>query len=154
MRPSPARLARSAEHSAGLFTILPVRGQAAQLAPGDGVAALLWLPAVGAALGAAAGLPATAIRQWSPHANGLGAVLAIAALATLTRCLHLDGLADTADGLGSRAPAERALEIMKKSDIGPLASSRWYSLCWRTSSRSAACPARPGRRWPSSPSPR
>jgi adenosylcobinamide-GDP ribazoletransferase len=119
MRPSPARLARSAEHSAGLFTILPVRGQAAQLAPGDGVAALLWLPAVGAALGAAAGLPATAIRQWSPHANGLGAVLAIAALATLTRCLHLDGLADTADGLGSRAPAERALEIMKKSDIGP-----------------------------------
>ncbi len=119
MRPSPARLARALEHSVSLFTIVPVWTQTAEFGPGDGVAALLWLPAVGAVLGAAAGLPATAIRQWSPHANGLGAVLAVAALAVATRCLHLDGLADTADGLGSRAPAERALEIMRKSDIGP-----------------------------------
>jgi adenosylcobinamide-GDP ribazoletransferase len=119
MRPSPTRLAWALERSASLFTILPVRTPTAELGAGDGVAALLWLPAVGAVLGAVAGLPATAIRQWSPHANGLGAVLAIAVLATSTRCLHLDGLADTADGLGSRAPAERALEIMKKSDIGP-----------------------------------
>jgi adenosylcobinamide-GDP ribazoletransferase len=49
----------------------------------------------------------------------LASVLAIGALAALTRALHLDGLADTADGLGSRRPAARALEIMKKSDIGP-----------------------------------
>jgi adenosylcobinamide-GDP ribazoletransferase len=119
MRPTPARLALALERSAGLFTILPVRPRTAEFGPGDGVAALLWLPAVGAALGAAAGLPATAIRQWSPHANGLGAVLAVAVLAVASRCLHLDGLADTADGLGSRAPAERALEIMRKSDIGP-----------------------------------
>jgi adenosylcobinamide-GDP ribazoletransferase len=119
MRPSPARLARAGEHSVSLFTILPVRAGAAELGPGDGVAALLWLPAVGAVLGAAAGLPAAAIRQWSPHANGLGALLAIVVLAVASRCLHLDGLADTADGLGSRAPAERALEIMRKSDIGP-----------------------------------
>jgi adenosylcobinamide-GDP ribazoletransferase len=37
----------------------------------------------------------------------------------LTRGLHLDGLADLADGLGSRKPAEQALEIMKRSDVGP-----------------------------------
>ena len=119
MNPSPARLARALDRSASLFTIVPVRTQAVELGPGDGVDALLWLPAIGAVAGALAGLPATAIRQWSPHANGLGAVLAIAALAIVTRGLHLDGLADTADGLGSRAPAERALEIMRKSDIGP-----------------------------------
>ena len=109
----------SARRSASLFTILPVRADAAALRPGDGVAALLWLPAIGALLGAVAGLPAGAIRQWAPHATLLGAVLAVAVLAVLTRCLHLDGLADTADGLGSRAPAGRALEIMRKSDIGP-----------------------------------
>src|ERR1700749_1833190 len=108
MRPSPARLARALERSAGLFTIVPVRTPAAELGRGDGVAALLWRPAVGAARGAAAGLPATAIRQWSPHANGLGAVLAVAVLAVASRCLPLDGLAGNPDGLRGRAPGGAA----------------------------------------------
>jgi len=109
-----ARLARSLS----LFTIVPVRVPV-DLQPGDGTGALLWLPVVGAFIGAAAALPASAVREWAPHATLVGAVLAIAALALLTRCLHLDGLADTADGLGSGAPAARALEIMRQSDIGP-----------------------------------
>nr|BFE88602.1 hypothetical protein GCM10020093_112030 [Planobispora longispora] len=46
-------------------------------------------------------------------------MLAVGTLALLTRALHLDGLADLADGLGSGRPAERALDIMKRSDIGP-----------------------------------
>ncbi|MFE3517290.1 adenosylcobinamide-GDP ribazoletransferase [Streptomyces sp. NPDC059166] len=49
----------------------------------------------------------------------LPAVAAVALPAALTRGLHLDGLADTADGLGSARPAEDALRIMKQSDIGP-----------------------------------
>jgi adenosylcobinamide-GDP ribazoletransferase len=57
------------------------------------------------------------------HPLGAGpltaAVLAVAALAALTRGLHLDGLADLADGLGSGKPAPVALEIMRRSDIGP-----------------------------------
>ena len=109
-----ARLARSIS----MFTIVPVRVPVG-LQPGEGVGALLWLPAVGAFVGAAAALPAAAIGEWAPHADLLGAVLAVALLAVLTRCLHLDGLADTADGLGSGAPAARALEIMRQSDIGP-----------------------------------
>jgi adenosylcobinamide-GDP ribazoletransferase len=108
------RLARSIS----MFTIVPVPVDV-ELQPGDGVGALLWLPAVGALVGAAAALPTAAISAWEPHADLLGAVLAVATLALLTRCLHLDGLADTADGLGSGAPAARALEIMRQSDIGP-----------------------------------
>ncbi len=49
----------------------------------------------------------------------LASVLAVAVLALLTRGLHLDGLADLADGLGSGRPAGQALDIMKRSDIGP-----------------------------------
>jgi adenosylcobinamide-GDP ribazoletransferase len=101
-----------------LFTVAPVRVRG-ELTRADAVAALRWLPAVGAVVGALAGLPLTAVRHWAAHANGLGAVLAVAALVLTTRALHLDGLADTADGLGSRAPAERAREIMRRSDVGP-----------------------------------
>jgi adenosylcobinamide-GDP ribazoletransferase len=108
------RLARSIS----MFTVIPVRAPV-ELKPGDGPGALLWLPVVGGFAAAVAALPAGAIRAWAPHAALLGAVLAVAALALLTRCLHLDGLADTADGLGSGAPAARALEIMRQSDIGP-----------------------------------
>jgi adenosylcobinamide-GDP ribazoletransferase len=101
-----------------LFSVVPTR-TGDELTRSDAITALRWLPLVGAALGGVAGLPLAAVRAWAPEAPWPGAVLAVAALALLTRGLHLDGLADTADGLGSRAPAARALEIMRRSDIGP-----------------------------------
>ncbi len=47
------------------------------------------------------------------------AALVVTALAWITRAIHLDGLADTADALGSGKPAEQALAIARRSDIGP-----------------------------------
>ena len=101
-----------------MFTIVPVP-VAVDLQPGGRRRRAAVAAGRRRFLGAAAALPASAIREWAPHASLLGAVLAVALLALLTRCLHLDGLADTADGLGSGAPAARALEIMRQSDIGP-----------------------------------
>jgi adenosylcobinamide-GDP ribazoletransferase len=104
-----------------LFTAIPA-GVSGTL--GDEVAAraILWLPAIGLlAGGAGAGVLLAAARC---NATGpgrlLGAVLAVAVIAVLTGGLHLDGLADTADGLGSRRPAATALDIMRRPDIGPM----------------------------------
>jgi hypothetical protein len=58
--------------------------------------------------------PATPDRRSAAAAMLLAAVLAITAAALLTRALHLDGLADFADGLGSGRPAGDALAIMKR----------------------------------------
>jgi adenosylcobinamide-GDP ribazoletransferase len=82
-------------------------------------AVMYWAPVIGLVLGAiAAGVLELASRL-GRSGPLLAAVLAIAALALLTRGLHLDGLADLADGLGSRRPAAAALQIMRQSDIGP-----------------------------------
>lgn len=100
----------------GLLTVVPTRvGQVDRSTAG---AAILLAPAVGLGLGLVAAVVAgLALELW----NGalLAAILAVAALAVLTGALHLDGLADTADGLGSRRPAAEAMEVMRASDIGP-----------------------------------
>jgi len=75
-------------------------------------------PLVGLALGGAAGALAQAgLAVGTPVL--VAAVLTVATLALLTRGLHLDGLADTADGLASYQQPVRALEIMKRPEIGP-----------------------------------
>ncbi|MFI6882120.1 adenosylcobinamide-GDP ribazoletransferase [Streptosporangium canum] len=75
-------------------------------------------PFVGALIGAVAGAVLT-VALWLEITPLLASVLAVATVALLTRGLHLDGLADLADGLGSGRPAGQALDIMKRSDIGP-----------------------------------
>jgi adenosylcobinamide-GDP ribazoletransferase len=100
----------------GLLTVLPVgRVRTDRRTARD---AVLAAPAVGVLLGALAWAVGAAA-----HAAGggslLAAVAAVATLAVASRALHLDGLADLADGLGSARPAEGALAVMRRSDIGP-----------------------------------
>lgn len=49
----------------------------------------------------------------------VAAVLLVAALALSSRAFHLDGLADTADGLTGSYHPERSLQIMRTGDVGP-----------------------------------
>ena len=104
--------------SVGTLTVFPVpppaavdravAGRAMLLAP----LAVLPLALMAAALGRLVGLTG-----WPQLLSGL---VVVAALALGTRALHLDGLADTVDGLGSGRDRERALEIMRRGDVGPM----------------------------------
>ena len=52
----------------------------------------------------------------APLVTGL---LVVALLALGTRAFHLDGLADTADGLTSSYDRDRTLAVMRSGDVGP-----------------------------------
>lgn len=107
---------RALHAAIGLFTIVPVPPfDVDRAAARRAMAAFPW---VGLLLGAVAGLAGLGVSTLGSPL--LGAVAAMAVLAGSTGALHLDGVADTADGLGSRKPAEQALEIMRRSDIGPM----------------------------------
>ena len=102
----------------GTLTVLPapMPGRVDRVVGGR---AMVLAPAVGALLGGiAAGVVALA-QLVQPDAELLAAVLAVLVVAGLSGALHLDGLADFADALGSRRDRETMLRIMKQSDIGP-----------------------------------
>lgn len=109
-----------------LFTVIPV-GTGGELGEADAARAVLWLPGVGLLLGVLGAGVLAGAGMSGGGASGprrlLGAALAIALLALLTGGLHLDGLADTADGLGSRRPAAAALDIMRRPDTGPMGAA-------------------------------
>ena len=75
-----------------------------------------WFPVVGLAVGAVVGGAWWAAgRLWPP---ALAAVVAVAVDAVVTGGLHLDGLADSADGLVPPVPRERRFEIMADPRVG------------------------------------
>ena len=96
------------------MTILPVRAsfdkRCLERAP-------VWFPPVGLMLGLAVALADGCGARIGLPPNILN-VFSVALLAALSGGLHLDGLADTADGFLSARPRERALEIMRDSRIG------------------------------------
>ena len=101
----------------GLFTAIPVgrlpevgrrsAGAAILLAPVTTLPLLVVL-AGGHLLVAMAGAPPLVV-----------AVVVLVCEALVTRAMHLDGLADTADGLSAGYDAESSLRAMKASDVGP-----------------------------------
>jgi len=98
------------------LTVLPVRGGRVDRAAAAWAMSLA--PAVGALLGGVLAALLWALRSMGAPAL-VAAAVTVTAAALLTRGMHLDGLADTSDALGSYRRGDAALEIMKKSDIGP-----------------------------------
>lgn len=109
----PARSLRAAAAAVAFLTRIPV-GRVVLDAGDVGRGAALF-PAVGAGIGALVGLIVVGLD--GELTVLLAAVAAVTAEALLTGAIHLDALADTADGLGAGTP-ERALEIMRDPAIG------------------------------------
>jgi len=114
-----------------MFTVAPVKAR--RINRRIAGASMAWSPVIGAALAMiASGViivarvvypgPTLYIRHANPVFEGplIASALAILTLALLTRGLHLDGLADTVDGLASGKPADEALEIMREGTVGAL----------------------------------
>jgi adenosylcobinamide-GDP ribazoletransferase len=97
------------------LTIVPLTWRCEQ----DGrffTAALAWFPVIGLLIG---GVTAACIYCLTPFfPPQVLAVAAIVLLAAASGCLHLDGLADSGDGLLSARSRERILEIMRDSHSG------------------------------------
>ena len=78
--------------------------------------ATAWFGVVGAGIGLALGAAWEGVGEvWSP---GLAAALIVALDLVLTGALHVDGLADSGDGLLPHADRSRRLEIMRSPDVG------------------------------------
>jgi adenosylcobinamide-GDP ribazoletransferase len=105
-----------------LLTVIPVRTERTDRVDRVDRAsagwAMMFAPLVGVIVGGAAALVSYAGGRVG-FGSLLCAALAVSVMAVLTRGLHLDGLADLADGLGGGRRAAEALAIMKKPDIGP-----------------------------------
>lgn len=84
--------------------------------------ALRLAPLAGALLGLASAIPFALALSWNEPPL-VAALLALAAAALLTGCLHEDGLADVADGFGGGFTREKKLEIMRDSRIGAFGAS-------------------------------
>ncbi len=103
------------------LTVVPVHWR--QQEDGDRFArSVTWFPLVGAVIGLCGASVASLL-------VGVGAPMMVAAavllffLAAVSNALHLDGLADSADGLFAVRSRQRSLEIMKDSRIGSMGAA-------------------------------
>jgi adenosylcobinamide-GDP ribazoletransferase len=138
---SDGRFLAGARLAVTTFTILPLR-------PGRvdrpvAAVAMALAPAVGAVLGTVLAAILVGLAAGAPAL--VAGMLTVASGALLTRGLHLDGLADTVDALGSYRSGPAALEIMKKPDIGPFGVA---ALIVVLVTQAAALAALSGRPWP------
>lgn len=96
------------------LTIIPIRREI----PFEPDRMVAWFPVVGLCLGAIVAMADHFMIMFWPTA--VASLIDVFLLAWLTGALHLDGLADSADGLYGQRPREKALAIMKDSRVGAM----------------------------------
>ncbi|GAA3822616.1 adenosylcobinamide-GDP ribazoletransferase [Nocardioides panacisoli] len=114
---SPSGVARSLRLSVGMLTCVPVR-PVLEVRPATALGALLAAPLAAVPLATVVALACWGGAQASLPPLGV-AFVALGLLALGSRALHLDGLADVADGLTASYDRERSLAVMKGGTAGP-----------------------------------
>jgi adenosylcobinamide-GDP ribazoletransferase len=104
---------RSLRAAVSFLTVLPVAN--ADGSPGERLGRA-YFPAIGALIGLVAGLVFAATSAVTTPL--IGGAAAVAVLCLLTGAIHLDGLADSADGLLGRGDVARRLEVMRDPRLG------------------------------------
>jgi adenosylcobinamide-GDP ribazoletransferase len=120
VRRTIVRPIRSFLTALGFLSIIPVGSRGAD-GPDSFAPALFYFPLVGLLLGSLAAGFFLLLQSLLPPLV-VGALLAVL-LSLMSGFIHLDGLADTADGFFSGTPRERCLEIMRDSRIGVMGSA-------------------------------
>ena len=98
------------------LTRYPLPGPDPAFTPENFIAGMKWAPLAGLLIG----LPAALVHLVAMHLlnTEIASALAVVALIHMGGGLHLDGLADTADGLAANGPPEKALAVMRDSAAG------------------------------------
>ncbi len=104
------------------LTVLPVSSPPGPFDRALGGAAIGSTPMVGGVLGALVAAAAYGL-SFTELPVLLCGLLIGGLLAVLTRGIHLDGLSDTADGLGCYGPPERVHEVMHSGSTGPFGAA-------------------------------
>ncbi|MFT4044208.1 MAG: adenosylcobinamide-GDP ribazoletransferase [Gordonia sp. (in: high G+C Gram-positive bacteria)] len=105
------------------LTVVPISVPGDRIDRRFGGAVIAAVPILGALLGVGAAGMAWALSYTNLPDTQSGVLLVgmllVGALGVVSRGMHLDGLADTADGLGCYGPPERVAEVMRSGAAGP-----------------------------------
>ncbi|MDB5352257.1 MAG: cobalamin 5-phosphate synthase/cobalamin synthase [Planctomycetota bacterium] len=112
-----SRIGRGFRLALGFLTVLPVGTLRGEVTPAELAASRFFYPPVGLLIGAVlAGLSLGLSRIGAPGATAAWGLVAVSVV--LTGGLHLDGLADTFDGLFLGGGPQRRLEVMRDPRVG------------------------------------
>jgi adenosylcobinamide-GDP ribazoletransferase len=119
--PEPSRrdLVEGLRLAVTTFTVLPLRP--ARIDRRTAGVAMTLAPLIGFALGGVtAGVLYVGRQLWDSHSPNtwLASLVGLTALVAMTGALHLDGLADTVDGLGAHGDREHRLAVMRSPEVG------------------------------------
>jgi adenosylcobinamide-GDP ribazoletransferase len=114
--PERPRAGRGLVAAASFLTRIPLGRASARVTEADLRAGAAWFPIVGGAIGLAAATTGWLCTMRAPV--GVAAVVAVVVEAVASGAIHLDGLADTADGLGAASGGRDPLAAMREPGVG------------------------------------